>query len=368
MSKKLIKIALSVFLASTALATSAFADSTVGGAAVTADSLNLRSGAGTEHEIITSIPQNGFVLVTGTDGVWYKVMYNGLEGYVSSYFVSMSETMDGSYGATGMVQGTSVRIRSAASTSSSVLGYCNTGDEMSILGVSGAWLRIQTSAGVTGYVHSDYINCLDDSSDEAVRYVSIGTVKGSGVRLRAAASTDSAILGSYNTGARFTVLDDSGTWKKVQTASGTVGYIHGDYLLVSSEPVADSSGSTDAGAQIVASAKNYLGVPYVWAGMSPSGFDCSGFVGYVYKLNGYSLYRVAQDIYNNDGWYVSKSELQPGDIICFGYSTYNITHVGIYIGNGQFIHASSGSGRVVITDLSTNYYTRMYVGAKRVIS
>lgn len=368
MSKKLIKIALSMLLASATLVTSAFADSTIGGAAVTADSLNLRSGAGTEHEIITSIPQNDFVLVTGTEGVWYKVMYNGLEGYVSSYFVNMAETMDGAYGASGMVQGTSVRIRSAASTSSSVLGYCNTGDEMSILGVSGAWLKVKTANDLTGYVHSDYINCLGEDSDDDTRYVSIGTVKGSGVRLRAAASTDSAILGSYNTGARFTVLDGSNTWKKVQTASGTVGYIHGDYLIITSEAVTDNTGSSDIATQLVATAKNYLGVPYVWAGMSPSGFDCSGFVGYVYKLNGYGLYRVAQDIYNNDGRHVSKSELQPGDIICFGYSTYNITHVGMYIGNGQFIHASSGSGRVVITDLSTNYYTRMYVGAKRVIS
>ncbi len=366
MSKKIIKTAILTLVTVCTLAISAFADTTTGGATVTADSLNLRSGAGTGYEVETTLPKNSFLLVTGSDGIWYKVMYNGIEGYVSSYFVNYAQTMDGTYGAKGLVQGYSVRIRAGASTSSAVLGYCNTGDEMSILGVSGSWLKIKTAAGTEGWVHSDYINCLGSSDDAGVQYVTIGTIRGSGVRLRAGASTDSAVLGYYNTGARFTVLDASGTWKKVQTASGTVGYVHGDYLVITTEKVNSGSNAT-LGEQLVATARNYLGVPYVWGGMSPSGFDCSGFVNYVYKLHGYSLYRVAQDIYNNNGWFVSKSELQPGDLVCFGYSSSNITHIGMYIGNGQFIHASSGSGKVVITDLSSNYYTRMYVGAKRVI-
>jgi len=369
MSKKIIRTAILSLLVVCTLATSAFADATTGGATVTADSLNLRSGAGTGYAVETTMPKDSFLLVTGTEGIWYKVMYNGVEGYVSSYFVNYAQTMDGSYGAKGFVQGTSVRLRSAASTSSAVLGYCNTGDEMSILGVSGPWLKVKTASGTEAWIHSDYINCLgSDSAQESEKTVTIGTIRGSGVRLRAGASTDSAVLGYYNTGARFTVLDNSGTWKKVQTSAGTVGYVHGDYLVITTETVSsgDTSNAT-LGEQMVATAKNYLGVPYVWAGMSPSGFDCSGFVNYVYKLHGYSLYRVAQDIYNNNGWFVNKSDLQPGDLVCFGYSSSNITHIGMYIGNGQFIHASSGSGKVVITDLSSNYYTRMYVGAKRVI-
>lgn len=370
MSKRIIRIAILTLLVVCTLSISAFADTTTGGATVTADSLNLRAGAGTGYEVLSTMPRDSFLLVTGSEGIWYKVMYNGMEGYASSYFLDQAATMEGSYGAKAMVQGYSVRLRAGASTSTAVLGYCNTGDEMSILGVSGAWLKVKTASGTEAWVHSDYINCLvapsDDGSSE--QYVDIGTIKGSGVRLRAGAGTDTAVLGYYNTGARFTVLDQSGTWKKVQTASGTVGYVHGDYLVITREAVsAGDSSNASLGQQIVASAKNYLGVPYVWAGMSPSGFDCSGFVNYVYKLYDIGLYRVAQDIYNNNGRFVNKSELQPGDIICFGYSGYNITHVGIYIGNGQFIHASSGSGCVVITDLSSNYYTRMYVGAKRII-
>jgi len=100
--------------------------------------------------------------------------------------------------------------------------------------------------------------------------------------------------------------------------------------------------------------------------MSPSGFDCSGFVNYICDIYGYDLYRVAQDIYNNDGSYVDKSALQPGDLVFFGYSAYGITHVGMYIGNGQFIHASTSTTGVIISELGSNYYTNRYVGAKRI--
>ena len=103
--------------------------------------------------------------------------------------------------------------------------------------------------------------------------------------------------------------------------------------------------------------------------MSPStGFDCSGLVGYVYSLYGYSLHRVAQAMYDNDGISVSWSELQPGDLLFFGYGPGSVTHVGIYVGDGQMVHASTSSTGVILTDVSgSDYYNRMYVGAKRIV-
>ena len=188
------------------------------------------------------------------------------------------------------------------------------------------------------------------------------------VRLRAEASTSSAVLGYYNSGAEFDVIGISGEWVKVSTPTGGVGYIHSNYINCTSSTNVPVSNYNGKGDQMMATAKQYLGCPYVWAGNGPYSFDCSGFVNYVYNYYGYSLHRVAQDIYSYDGTYVDKSALQAGDIICFGYGPWSITHVGMYIGSGQFIHASSGSGCVVITNLSDNYYTRMYVGAKRIIS
>ena len=115
-------------------------------------------------------------------------------------------------------------------------------------------------------------------------------------------------------------------------------------------------------------AKKYLGYPYVYGGMSPSGFDCSGFVNYVYKLCGYSMNRVASSIYYGNGVYVNKSDLQLGDLVFFSNSSDSVGHVGIYIGNNQFIHASSSTVGVIISDLGSSYYLAHYVGAKRLIT
>ena len=101
--------------------------------------------------------------------------------------------------------------------------------------------------------------------------------------------------------------------------------------------------------------------------MSPSGFDCSGFVGYVYKQCGYSLKRTASDIFYNNGTSVDKANLQTGDLVFFSNSSESIGHVGIYIGGNQFIHASSSTVGVIISDLSSSYYVSHYQGAKRII-
>ncbi|PFJ24688.1 peptidoglycan-binding protein [Bacillus thuringiensis] len=118
---------------------------------------------------------------------------------------------------------------------------------------------------------------------------------------------------------------------------------------------------------IISTAKKYLGVPYVWGGTSPSGFDCSGFVYYVFRQHGINnLPRVSYDMFNV-GTSVNKSDLRAGDLVYFK-NTYRegISHVGIYIGDGQFIQASSGDEKVKISNLSGSYYIQHYAGAKRV--
>lgn len=117
---------------------------------------------------------------------------------------------------------------------------------------------------------------------------------------------------------------------------------------------------------IINTAKSYLGVPYVWGGTSPSGFDCSGFISYVYGKNGITLPRVTSDQYNA-GSGVSKANLKPGDLVFFETYKAGPSHVGIYLGNNEFIHASSGSGKVIISSLTSSYYTEHYIGSRRVL-
>lgn len=117
-------------------------------------------------------------------------------------------------------------------------------------------------------------------------------------------------------------------------------------------------------AGIISTSKSLIGVPYVWGGTTPSGFDCSGFTGYVFAKNGITLPRNSADQYSK-GTAVSFSSLIPGDLVFFSFnSSHTVSHVGIYIGNKQFINATTNNG-VAISSF-TSYWINAYVGARRV--
>ncbi len=303
MKSKTLKTMAAAAALTAALTVSAQAAS-AGGATVEASALNLRSSPGMDAKIYTTVPRGTAVVVGGkTDDGWYKVVYRGTMGYMSAEYLNYSSAMNGSFGY-GTIHGTSVRMRDGASLDANIIGKYSNNEKVNIIGVNGDWYKVQLG-DKTGYIYSDYV-----ALNGGVSEVHTGAVSANG---------------------------------------------------------ASSGESSSSGQAIVDTAMKYLGVPYVWAGTSPSGFDCSGLVYYVYKENGYSINRTAASIYQN-GTSVDKSELQVGDAICFTNSSYStIGHVGIYIGGGQFIHASSGSGSVVISDLSSSYYTNHYYGARRIV-
>jgi len=265
--------------------------------------------------------------------------------------------------ASGTVTADALNLRSEPGTDSEVQALLYKGSYLVVTGRKGDWYDVIYD-GTRGFVHADYV---DYTYTEDGKFGTTGTVRGMSVRMRSEPSLSARVLGWYNTGATFSVLAVDGDWVRVRTDAGLVGYIHSDYISCSAAGNVLTSSYDARCAEMMETAKLYLGVPYVWGGMSPYGFDCSGFVSYVYAAYGYPLWRVAQDMYNYDGVHVERSELRAGDIICFGYGPRSITHVGLYLGGGMFIHASSGSGEVVISELSQNYYSRMYVGAKRII-
>ncbi|WP_195573754.1 C40 family peptidase [Paenibacillus sp. 1001270B_150601_E10] len=134
---------------------------------------------------------------------------------------------------------------------------------------------------------------------------------------------------------------------------------------------AESKGQVSVSSQnsfsskILNTAYSYLGVPYVWGGMSPNGFDCSGFVSYVFQKHGVGLPRTAHDMYKSLNTSVKAPE--KGDLVFFSASGNRITHVGIYTGNNKYIHASSGSANSVIeSSLGSAWSKKTYVGAKRI--
>ena len=124
---------------------------------------------------------------------------------------------------------------------------------------------------------------------------------------------------------------------------------------------------TQKSANLIGTAVGFLGVPYVWGGETPKGFDCSGFVQYVYAKHGINLPRTA-DIQATVGQKVDRKEdLMPGDLVFFASDYENISHVGIYVGDNKMIHASSGYNKITFDDLTREYRVDHYMGARRVL-
>lgn len=131
---------------------------------------------------------------------------------------------------------------------------------------------------------------------------------------------------------------------------------------------ASRAASGDVVSDMITYAKRFLGTKYVWGGTTAKGFDCSGFVKYVFSHFNISLSRTSS-AQAKCGTYVKKSNLAAGDLVFFDTNggKNNITHVGIYIGGGKFIHASSSHKKVVISDITSGYYSRKYMTARRVV-
>ena len=147
-------------------------------------------------------------------------------------------------------------------------------------------------------------------------------------------------------------------------ADGLIGPATYSALLGRDMPDITQSVSYLAG-RIISTSMDYLGVPYVFGGTSPYGFDCSGYVQYVFAKAGIDLPRTA-DVQYEVGTPISTTELVPGDLVFFETYTYGASHVGIYVGDGNFIHASSSRG-VTVSSLSQAYYSSHYIGARRIL-
>lgn len=147
-------------------------------------------------------------------------------------------------------------------------------------------------------------------------------------------------------------------------SDGLVGPSTYSALLGKSMPEV-SRGSNYVSRRVISESMNYLGVPYVFGGTSPSGFDCSGYVRFVFAQAGISLPRTADAQYEV-GYAVSTDELRPGDLVFFSTYEAGPSHVGIYLGDGNFINASSSRG-VSVASIYGGYWGSCYIGARRIL-
>ena len=370
------KVAIGVSVPVMALALSAtasFANSNEG--TVTADALNVRSGPSTSYSITTKLYKGDKVEILETSNGWHKIKAsNGKIGWVSGDYIKVSSgsTSQTSYKAT--VTATSLNVRSGAGTSYSVITKLSKGTVVDVIeSASNGWKKIKTSGGTTGWVSGDYLttgsagNSSTNNSTSQTSYKA--TVNTDSLNMRKGAGTSYSVITKLSKGTVVDVLESaSNGWKKIKTSNGTIGWVSGSYLAngVVEQPSTPSTNKVQA---VIDLAHKQLGKPYVWGAEGPNSFDCSGLIYYVYKnAAGITLPRTSSAQYSA-GVAVSRSNLKAGDLIFSSTDgTGNITHVAIYVGDGQMIHAPRTGKNVEKVSINNSYWNKAYVGARRAVS
>nr|WP_288634841.1 C40 family peptidase [uncultured Intestinibacter sp.] len=347
---------------------------------VTASSLNFRTGPSTSYSIINVLMNGQKVEYISTSGSWLKVKYNGVTGYVHGDYVTKGTTDNSTTGTTKYVSASvGLNVRSGAGTSYSKLGKLEYKEKVTVLSTSNGWSKINYN-GKTGYVDSSYLkSTVPGSTDDNTNNETTGTTKyvntTSGLNVRSGAGTSYSKLGKLEYKEKVTVLSTSNGWSKINY-NGKTGYVDSSYLQ-STVPGSNGNNannnnntvSTKAN-EVIAYAKTLLGKPYVWGAQGPNSFDCSGFTYYVFKNKAGIVLPRTSSAQSKYGTYVSKSNLKAGDLVFFdtnGANDGNVSHVGMYIGNGQMIHASYGQKKIVIANFNDSYYQKAYVNARRVL-
>ena len=304
-----ILLAISLFSSVCTVGASATGSIAYGAATVNTSNLNIRTGPGLNHSVISALNEGDIVVILErTSSEWYNINFHGTVGYVNTTYLRDVLTAE-NFSAVGRITGDSVNIRSRPTTNSDLLATYPENTEMTVIGINTGWYKV-SHGGHIGYVRSDFMVII------------------AGTRASGLTSSSGGSSRSYT----------------APPANLTLGEQIADYAL------------------------SFLGTTYVWGGASPSGFDCSGLVTYVYKYFGITVSRTAQGQFNNNGVYVEKADLTPGDLVFFSSNGGSyISHVGIYIGNSEFVHSSSSSTGVIVSRLDSAYYTRVWAGARRLI-
>jgi cell wall-associated NlpC family hydrolase len=363
------------------------------------DGLNCRAEASFSGAVITVLTEGTKVDLRGAAASgWQPIVCAGQNGYVSADYIDISDnpptptppapTTDLQPGDDAVVANTNgdgVRLRSDASSSSSIITVLAEGAAVTVrTGSTGDWVAV-TYRTSNGFVHKDYLAKAKAADPTPT------PDPGSGSGLRANDHAELTDDMNFRTEASFSgaiqtvlpkgtvVLITGAATSSFYPASvgGFSGYLHGDYLVKTDKPITDNGDSvggnpgtgaaTPQGQKVIDYAMRFLGYPYVWATHGPDTFDCSGFTYYV------TIKTLKQDIgagtwsQSISGRPVAFGDLRPGDLVFFQNTyTWGLSHVGIYIGDGKFIHAENEQTGVVISSLTSTYYKTRWYGARRI--
>jgi hypothetical protein len=298
---------------------------------------------------------NSIVVLNGAEGDLIKVNGDDFRSIEDIIVVA----------AFGTINTSPVNLRSEPSVHSEIVTRLKEGDRLLATEHNAGWYTVTFTDGdeqFSGFVHEDFLEgifLIFLRIEENFAFV----ISHNGINLRQSPSTQSPIIASLFRNTKLNIIDEDGEWFRVICNINGEGYVHSDLIRLADEecPLVD---------QIIDFARANLGTPYIFGGANLNrGVDCSGFVSQVFKHFGITLNRSSSSM-TAHGSTVARSNLIAGDLVFFDTTSAlsgRISHVGIYIGGGRFIHSETRKG-VVISSLSEAYYNKRYVTARRVLN
>lgn len=319
--------------------------------------LPVRPEPSDEVEAIDQLEHCSEVEIMENSEGWSKISYSeGKTGYVPSSFITTDKKeatqaamqYDNYKKATVTINGDAVRLRAEATLNSDIIGDLEDGTPVIVLWGEGEFIRV----------------CYGNDYEEGYVIATALTLDGTWIEKSAVSQKQKEVADRKAAEAKAAREKEEKEQKEKEEAQKKPASTPSSTSSSSNSNSSSTSSSSSKGQAIVDTAKKYLGVRYVWGGTSPSGFDCSGLVQYACSKNGISVSRTSRDQFHN-GVAVSKSDLQPGDLVFFAKNG-TIHHVGIYVGNGNMIHAPQTGDVVKISSINTPYRQSQYAGARRV--
>lgn len=301
--------------------------------------VNVREEANTESTIVGKIYDGAVAqiqeTVDGEEGEWFKIVSGNVEGYIKAEFFlygdAAAEVIDEYVTKYAVVLADRLNVREKPDVESKRMGYIDNGEKVKLLEKDGDWLKVQYTGSKAGYVAAEYVTVSEE-------FVYAKTLEEEAAEIAARKALEERQLVS-----------------EMQAAENTA--------ITAIPPAGEYGDNSELRDAIIEYAKQFLGNKYVHGGRSlVTGTDCSGFTSLIYAEFGYSVSRTPEGQLANDGRSVDYSEIQPGDIICYG-SGGKCTHVALYIGDGQIIHSANSRKGVVI--YQADYDTIM--GVKNII-
>lgn len=334
-------------------------------AIITADALNIRKEPSTDADTVDQALKNERYVVEGEKDGWIQIP----SGYISADYADVKYALNEArkldmksmvlnlYSNLGISSVDSyLNVRDQPSEDGKIIGKMTSKSAGDILETSedGQWYKIR-SGPVTGYVKAEYILTGDAAKKEALNVAELmAIVSTDRLNVRTEPSTDAEIWTQISNNERYAVIGQTDGWVQIELDT-TSAYVSTDFVdvryalpeAIKFSPLAENQSLRN---RIVNYALQFVGGKYVWGGNDPhTGADCSGFVRYVYNhVAGIDLPRVSRD-QSKVGKAVKSSQMKPGDLIFYTNSSGVVSHVAMYIGNGQIVHAASRRSGIKIS-------------------